>query len=119
MTTKADVLLIAPELATVSDDLFNLVLADASREVSSSSVGRYASEAQRYLTAHILTLLNSAGAEAGASGFVESMKTGDVSLSYATAKGAISGRITRYDATIYGQRYILLLRRKIIPAVVY
>lgn len=119
MTIKSEVLLIAPELSSINDDLFDLVIADATRQVSTASVGRNVAEARRYLTAHILTLLTAPGASSGASGSIDSKTAGDVSVSYSNAKSSISGQITRYDLTIYGQRYIQLLRRKIVPAAVY
>lgn len=67
-TTKANVLLIAPELSTVSTDVWNLTLADVAIEISTSFInGSYQERAQRYLVAHLLTIHNrNASAPAGA-----------------------------------------------------
>ena len=54
-TTKANVLVIAPELSNVSDGLFDLVLNDVTKLVS-TSFGKNQEMAQRYLAAHLVTV---------------------------------------------------------------
>lgn len=56
-TTKANVLLIAPELSETSDELFTLVLADVAEEVTVRSYANGGIEIiQRYMVAHCLSI---------------------------------------------------------------
>lgn len=78
-TTKANVLIIAPELSTVSDATFTLFLADVAEEITTQLISEEAQEkAQRYLTAHLLTLHNG-----GTAGNVKSESAGRASITYA------------------------------------
>ena len=59
-TTKDNVILIAPELSTVSDALFNLILSDVAAFIYETFYAKEGVEIiQRYLVAHCLSVLNS------------------------------------------------------------
>lgn len=68
-TNKANVLVVAPELSTVADAVWDVVLADVATEITTDYInGSYQERAQRYLVAHLLTIHNrNASAPAGAS----------------------------------------------------
>lgn len=80
-TTKANVLLIAPELSTLSDDLWNLIIDDVTSDLSASVFGSKLEQAARYLVAHRLTLI-SQGISGGGGGQVIKEKTGDEMIEY-------------------------------------
>jgi len=113
MTTKANILAIAPELSDRDDSLFTLVINDVSLQVTSSEYGARAEEARRYLAAHLLTLAGSSTSTgaAGASGPVTSEKMGEAERDYGTISDIIgSSKATRYDLTTYGMRFISICR---------
>jgi hypothetical protein len=98
-TTQGAVLAIAPELATVSQNAWDAVLADVALQVG-SNWGRKQEIGQRYLAAHRLTLI----ARADKGGQVMAERTGDVSTSYAASGGA------DYAETAYGREFERLRR---------
>lgn len=67
-TSKANVLIIAPELSTVASTVWDQILADVKLEITTTFIsGSYQERAQRYLVAHLLTIHNrNASAPAGA-----------------------------------------------------
>jgi len=93
-TTQTAVLAIAPELASVSQDAWDIVLADVAEQVGSQWGGKQ-EMAQRYLAAHRLTLI----ARQDKGGEITSERTGDVATSYA------SGGAESYAETSYGREY--------------
>ena len=93
-TTQSAVLSIAPELASVSQDAWDTVLADAALQIG-ANWGRKQEMAQRYLVAHRLTLI----ARKDKMGEITSERTGDVSVSYAT------GGSGDYSETVYGREF--------------
>lgn len=110
-TTKANVLLIAPELAVVTDDLFNLVLADVALDITSGIYGARQERAQRYLVAHVLTLSGVISTSSKIAGPTTAEKVGDVS----TSSWALNLRDTnRYDETIYGRTFNLIRKSCIV-----
>jgi len=115
MTTKANILKIAPELADRSDELFNLVIADVALQVTSSEYGSRLEEAQRYLSAHLLTICGSDSSigAAGSSGPVTGEQMGDASKNYGSIAQLLGNRATRYDLTVYGQRFMSISRSSI------
>ena len=67
-TTKANVLLIAPELSVITnDDIWNLALADVQLFVSYAKFGNKQEIAERNLVAHFLTLNTLSGSAASSS----------------------------------------------------
>jgi hypothetical protein len=114
-TNRNNVLLIAPELSGVSQDLITLVLADVAIEVG-TIFGRKQEQAQRYLAAHYLTLSNpcNVSRNPNVSGPISQMKTGDESVSYGGGKVK---NPSRYDETSYGRMFESIKRTCVHPAV--
>lgn len=108
-TTRENVVAIAPHLDTVEDDpLFNLILDDAARIITSSVYNDDEEMAQRYWVAHVLTQLQNS-ADGGANIIEEKVDRVEIKL------GALKG-ITdpnRFDTTPYGQQYNLIRKAHI------
>jgi hypothetical protein len=101
-TTRDNVIAIAPELASVSQEAFDLVLADVKVEAPASIYKSRTEQAQRYLAAHYLTISGASPSFAGSgtSGPLTKKKVGEVEESY----GNVSIKdATRYDTTSYGK----------------
>jgi hypothetical protein len=109
MTTRGNVLSIAPELTTASVSTFNLAIADSQIYIG-SVYGRLTEMARRYYVAHCVTVWTVL--EANASGAVQSEKAGRASVSYGQG-GVDEGFL---GMTKYG-RMLLNLRRKSIVGV--
>lgn len=76
-TSKANVLILAPELSTIGSDLFSMTLDDVAAELTVTEIREDMQEkAQRYLTAHLLSVGK------GAVGNFASQSVGRVSVSY-------------------------------------
>lgn len=95
--TSADVLLIAPELSTISAGQWTAILNDVALQVSSAYWGTRFDLGSKYLAAHLATLTK----RAGAAGQVASMAVGGVSVSYTSDSMTGDGLKT----TSYGQEY--------------
>lgn len=97
--TSADVLLIAPELSTLSAGQWTAIIADVEDEIDDAAWGTTtrADKAKKYLAAHKGTLAK----RAGAAGSVQSIAVGGVSVNYGS--GAQMG--TGLDSTSYGVEY--------------
>lgn len=113
MTTKADIILIAPELSGLSDSTFSLAIADAELYINSSLYGSLADLAKRYFAAHCLAVWTAS--PANASGAVASEKAGRVEVRY-----QVNANMSRefLGMTKYGQMVIDLRQKKILPAMV-
>ena len=113
MTTKALILTIAPELSSIPDATINQVISDSALIVSSAVYGSMFELAQRYLCAHLLTLVNQSS-----SGGINSDLTTNVSeqagrVSVTRAKSALNiQNATRYDVTKYGVVFMQLTRSR-------
>ena len=99
-TTQANVLIIAPEFSSVDAGTWTLILADVATEVSNAVYGTRQEQAQRYLAAHYLTLINSSGKQC--SGPVVAESVGQVSKVYAQSLVSKSD----YSSTVYGQTFL-------------
>lgn len=120
-TTKENVKLIAPELSTVTDELFNLILTDVALEVSSASFGAKQEQAQRYLAAHYLTISVGSAESSASSGSVKKEKVGEVEIEYSDSLKDILSSIkatSRFDETKYGRQFESVKRTAILPFVV-
>ena len=106
MTVDATLLLIAPEMASVS-----LATRAGIANLAALSVGSVYADKQElaiaYLAAHMLTM----SLRAGVGGAVKSMKEGDLSLAYGGSDSE-SG----YAATSYGNEFMRLQRETIFAA---
>jgi hypothetical protein len=106
--TKADVILIAPELSALDDATFNAFLADGQKLHSQAAWGAKYDMALKWWLAHWL-VSSGFGSGAGAHGSVSSMTVGGVTVSYATS--AAKGAASDYSTTRYGRFYLTLLRQ--------
>lgn len=109
-TTKAKVLLIAPELANLTDpgdEKWTQILADVATDISSSMYGSYQERAQRYLAAHYLTMIYRVqqGDAPNAAGGLIMDKNGDVIKQYAS-NSKIGAKTSPFELTTYGKQYL-------------
>ncbi|NTS31270.1 DUF4054 domain-containing protein [Phyllobacterium sp. BT25] len=105
-----------PEFAPVSDALISLVLGESSSVIGDGWLQRDRAQAQMLLAAHKLAMegepQRSKGGGVGGgtiSGAVKRMKVGDVEVEYAGVGGA-AGITGGYASSVYGQRYLALMR---------
>lgn len=112
MTTKENVLLIAPGLSTADDDLWNLILNDVNNFISTSVFGTKTEIAARNWVAHRMTLAinNELG---NVSGSLTKVKVGDVMYEYAKIKQVAKSDMD-YGRTQYGREF-LTIRNSCIP----
>lgn len=101
-TWAADVVPIAPSLATAPAATQNLVLAIVDRQIDVCVWGVFADDGRRYLAAHLGTLVTAAGA-----GPVIAETLGDMSRSYANLAAYIDPTLA---STRFGVEYFRLLR---------
>lgn len=104
-TWAADVVPIAPNLATAPAATQTLVLAIVDRQIDVGVWGAFADDGRRYLAAHLGTLAITGGA--GAAGPVTSESLGAMSRSYASLTGNIDPTLA---TTRFGVEYFRLLR---------
>ena len=119
-TTKEKVILIAPELSSVVDELFTLILADVALEVSSASYGAKQEVAQRYLAAHYLTLSVGSAEGSASAGSIKKEKVGEVEIEYSDSLKDILSSIkaSRFDETKYGRTFVSIRGTSILPLLV-
>lgn len=115
-----DIKKIAPELITfinANNDIVDLILADVAEQITSTVYGRRREIAQRYLAAHLLTLINQGanGVSAGTSGPISEEKVGDVQIKYASDSFAKLSDASRYDETKYGRYYMSIRKGRVFP----
>ena len=122
-TTKANVLLIAPQFSAVDDTVWDLILADVKRQVSISIYQDCEEEAQRYLAAHLLSLIdveNTSGVSGTIAGPIIEIENRHVSIKGGTLADLIpANKATRYDLTVYGQRFMQLTNQHNVYVGVY
>ena len=107
-TTKANVLLIAPELSGESNDVFDLILADAALEIDEDYCNTtYQEIIQRYYVAHHVTKATSSGSTGGA---VERERVGDIEREYANKTNPDSSDMS-LGSTKYGLEFIRLSKK--------
>lgn len=112
LTTKANVLIIAPKLSTASDSLWDLILADVETSISSSVFGAKTEWAARNWVAHHMTLLTDTSL-ANVSGPITKERVGDVMREYAKIQKVKTSE-ANYSRTGYGQTF-LSIRNECIP----
>ena len=125
-TTTENIEAIAPELKdfigdSCNKDLVELILEDVVAQIREAVYGSKQERAQRYLAAHLLTLIKqgSDGANSGASGPVEKEKVGDVEVKYSTAVVSNLSDVNRYDETKYGRVYMIIRKGCVLAFKVY
>lgn len=114
-TTTKNIEAIAPELKdfindSCNKDLVELILEDVTAQIREAVYGTKEERAQRYLAAHLLTLIKqgSDGVNSGASGPIEKEKVGDVEVTYSTSVLSKLSDVNRYDETKYGRVYMII-----------
>lgn len=110
-TTKAKVLLIASELNEIQPETWELILSDVTSQISSTIYRTSQERAQRYLAAHLLTLINNSNKDI--SGPIISEKIGQHLKKYANSK-----KRHDYDSTIYGREFHKIMKQNVMPFVV-
>jgi hypothetical protein len=112
-TTRNNIVAIAPELNKVPAGMMELVLVDIANTVGANFGGRQ-EEAQRYLGAHLLTLLNpDSGSNPDAVGGVKSERNEEVQIQYDGLSGLKDKN--RLDTTKYGVMFNAIAQQSIIP----
>lgn len=115
-TTKNNIVAIAPELSKIPAGMMDLVLADIANDVG-ANFGVNQEKAQRYLGAHMLTLLNpDSGSNPDAVGGVKSERNEEVQIQYDGLSGLKDKN--RLDTTKYGVIYNDIVNKSIIPFMV-
>lgn len=115
-TTKAKILLIAPELAAITnDETWDLILSDIASEIGSSIYGSDQEKAQRYKAAHHLSLILDTinGGASGAAGGLIMDKNGDVIKQYASPM-KLAKIVSPYERTTYGKEFLSIQRRHVV-----
>lgn len=105
MVTWADVILIAPELATASVPWGEQLLADVLAELSLPQLGNTFDRAVKYLTAHRACLMKDGAF--GKAGAVVAESVGGLSHSFAANSPV--GTHPTYDKTPYGRVYLSII----------
>lgn len=106
MSVLAVFRVVAKEFASVSDGDVGDVIDIVSTSIDAETFGNRTSLACAYLAAHELALV--ARAQAGASGVgpVSSIRTGDLSVSYATPATPLAADDAYYGQTSYGLAFL-------------
>lgn len=116
--TLADFRTRFPAFKDVPDATVQAVLNEAIAVVSTSDfIERDKTPATLYLTAHLLAVEGwlsggAGGGGAAVTGTVKRRKVGDVEVEFAGVSGGSggSGLLAQYNGTIWGQRYVALMR---------
>jgi len=112
-TTKARVLIVAPELQYMSDEVFNAAIAQANIEVTLSGYGSKQQIAQDWYVAHVVKLIRETsgdvsgggsytGNASSAAGGVSKEKVEGLEKQYAIMAGILQDG-NRFDETSYGR----------------
>lgn len=125
MTRIESLRALAPGLSSVPDDTVQMMLDMAADMLSRRQFGRNFDRACLLLAAHYLTLWNRIGQEEGGagsaalvSGAVVMEKEGDLQRQYGSAGAeAFSASEIVLKKTLYGQMFLALQKRCVIPVV--
>lgn len=115
-TTKADILKIAPELSSVSDDTFSFFITEAGRYINQAAWGEKANFAHALYTAHLLTMSSRGASSQGAAGPVTAMKLGEASINFGQIN--LSGNDAILGTTTYGSQFLSLRKTLVISPIV-
>ena len=97
-----------PIFATVADATVTACIADASRFVDTSWLEADYQPAIMFLAAHYLVTEGATGANPAAAGPITGERLGDASVNYAAPSA--SAQVSDYANTVYGKRFLALLR---------
>jgi len=115
-TTQSKVIIIAPELTSLDSDLWELVLSDVALLVTSGVYGTSQEIAQRYLCAHMLTVLKNINGgdgsidESSFAGATTKEKIDDIEKDYSNLVSDLKNG-NRYDTTMYGVQFNIIRKR--------
>lgn len=117
-TTKAQILLIAPELNNLTDPsdlIWNQILEDVAGDVGSTAFGTLQEKAQRYKAAHHLSLIleTQTGGSSSGTGSLTMDKNGDVLKQYSSPIKA-NKAMSPYERTTYGKEYLSIRNRCVV-----
>jgi hypothetical protein len=94
------------------DDLMDMVLQEASRQINDDFFGDVADDAHGYLSAHIATNSINDGAASGAvASGISSVTAGSASISYASVSAAAASALSELDSTAFGKAYNRIVHR--------
>lgn len=113
--TAADITARFPVFADVDPAVINAMIEEAARFLDEAWNEDDYPIAYRYLVAHMLVMegaLQSSGGPGVATGPIQSEKLGDASVTYAQP-GASSGAFSEFMQTVYGRRYLEIMRRNL------
>lgn len=109
-----------PAFADVAEATVQAILDEAVGDVGEWWVEADRTPAVLHLTAHLLAAqglgVGAGGSGAALTGAIKRRKVGDVELEFAGVGAAGSGSLGVYVTTVYGRRYLELMRRNF-PAV--
>ena len=121
-TTPAQVILLAPELASQTEDRINFFISAAALYINTSIWGAKADFAHALYTAHLMTIANIGGVSgsSGASGTVTSEKVGDLSRTYSDTSSTSGSNSTNSElmGTGYGRQFLAQRRSLLISPIV-
>ncbi len=108
IATAATLKALFPEFVGVADDVVELFIASALREINEDSWGERAIDAELALTCHKMVTAGVANPNqsggGGASGPIQSVKVGEVSVSYG-ATAALAVQLQGLDPGLAGSKY--------------
>lgn len=109
-----------PKFASVADDTVSAMLLEASRSVRQCWPAADYADGVMYLAAHMIAEENSGGGVSAASksGAIKRVKADTVEIEYSDRKASAGALDAAYGSTIYGQRYLKLLRRNTLRVLV-
>lgn len=114
LTTKANVLLIAPELSSITDDnIWNQYLADVDQEISASIFGNETERAARYLVAHYVSLYKSSLSGSVSGGTLKRERVDEVEKEYYNPYPNNKFDKSGYGLTKYGIVFLSIRSRKV------
>lgn len=109
-TNRANVELIAPELSSMPNDLWTLILADATDKITYQAYGKKEEIAQRYYVAHVMSVLRNTNGGDGsisgsqAAGALTRERVSEIEKEYSDLIKDLSDG-NRFDTTPYGAMF--------------
>jgi len=109
LATTGDIRDAAPEFEPLTDPAIQFYLDMAAEEIDEDAWGSRARSAHIQLTCHLMTVMGALtsanqGAGSGASGPVQSVKVGEVSVTYA-ATASLAVQLQGLDSSLASSRY--------------
>jgi len=115
--TPADIKQRFPEFASKDDGFVQLLIDEALGEVGETWLEKDRALAVMYLVAHLLAMSAQAADGGALTGNLKSRKVGDVQVEFHGLGNPGTGALATFRMSVYGQKYLSLMRRSF-PAVV-